>query len=476
MGVLCDDCTYVNGAYDGRDGQLSHLGGASPHGSKAADDLFLCEGFVYDLRTFSATLFTTTFPGLVKPKGEIWSDCNGCPAEKLYTFDNPLVVETGLALSTPAFDGRALRIVNVTFDVTRETYLPNRNVVLHGGRYWVSIYGVSDNLGPSMQMYDVTYWGTTGGPIKGKPAYKIDGIPGLPYNQYSFPVGCGPGAWHSVTDDCCIGCTDLNFSFCTTPCKVLVDNGPARIQQGNAPNGSTSQFAAGSGSAAETRSADDFVVPSCQIYRICYVEACVLTNCPTFEGVFELYVNNCNKPSYALHGQPAGGLQFTATKIVPLGPAYQSVIDGKILQGYRLEFHDVNVTLHPATGGTWWIGVGVRYTFSVNERAYFCYNSSCASSCLIRWNEGRVLTSATLDEEARAAGCISAAPAPLGCNGWAKTGNDFSFLIAADGETLPGPINSNPSGPVCRADYNGDGTVAVQDIFDFLSAWFGGCP
>ncbi|HVU64335.1 MAG TPA: hypothetical protein VHC70_10185, partial [Phycisphaerales bacterium] len=95
VGLTCSDCTYVNGPYDGRDGQLSHLGGASPHGTKAADDFYLCDNFVYDLKTFSATILTTTFQGLVKPVGEIWSDCNGCPGDLLYTFTNPLIVETG---------------------------------------------------------------------------------------------------------------------------------------------------------------------------------------------------------------------------------------------------------------------------------------------------------------------------------------------------------------------------------------------
>ena len=28
----------------------------------------------------------------------------------------------------------------------------------------------------------------------------------------------------------------------------------------------------------------------------------------------------------------------------------------------------------------------------------------------------------------------------------------------------------------CKADINDDGRVTVQDIFDFLSAWFAGCP
>jgi len=67
-------------------------------------------------------------------------------------------------------------------------------------------------------------------------------------------------------------------------------------------------------------------VPGCQTYHICYVEACILTNCPTFDGVFEIYSNDCNKPSYALHGAPLAG-QFIATKIIPLG--YTAFMDGK---------------------------------------------------------------------------------------------------------------------------------------------------
>ena len=31
-------------------------------------------------------------------------------------------------------------------------------------------------------------------------------------------------------------------------------------------------------------------------------------------------------------------------------------------------------------------------------------------------------------------------------------------------------------GPRCRADFNGSGVLNVQDIFDFVSAWFAGCP
>jgi hypothetical protein len=30
--------------------------------------------------------------------------------------------------------------------------------------------------------------------------------------------------------------------------------------------------------------------------------------------------------------------------------------------------------------------------------------------------------------------------------------------------------------PVCAADFNQSGIVSVQDIFDFLAAYFAGCP
>ena len=451
----CGTCTWLNGDFDNRDGQVSHLGGAVPSGQKAADDFFLCEGFVYDLSTINATLLTTTFQGLVKPKAELWSDCNGCPDRLLYTFSNPIVTETGTTFGT-AFDGRPLRIVNVTFNVANETLIANQNIVLHGGNYWLSVYGQTDQLCQTMNMCDVTYWGTTGNGIRGLPAKKINGLPTPNYNQFNFPPGCGPAAWHSVTDDCCIGCTDLNFSICARACKILINNGGGRIQTGTEAVGSTSQFAVGSFSAAETRSADDFVVPPCQDVQVCYVEGCILTNCPTFDGVFEIYANDCNQPSYALHGTPLNG-PFVATKIIDLG--YNAVMDGRTVHAFNLEFHDHNINL--PQGRQYWISVGVRYTFSINERAYFCYNADCERSCLIRWNAGKVLTATSIED------------GTVNTPGWANVGNDFSFLIAADGLVAPGPINGNPS---CAADFNRDGTLNAQDIFDYLNAWFTGCP
>lgn len=458
-------CTWDNGAFDGRDGQVSHLGGAVPTGQKAADDFYLCEGFVYELNRIDATLLTTTFAGLVKPIIELYDDCNGCPNHLLYTFDNVTVTETNTTFGL-AFDGRPLRIVNISATPANQVNNnigsggSNRYVALKGGIYWLSIYGRTDGLCQSMNMCDVTYWGTTGPGIKGLPAKKITGLQ-TTYGQFSFGSGCdNANGWHSVTEDCCIGCTDLNFAVCTTPCKILVDNGDGRRQTGALePVGSTSQFAAGL-SAFDSRTADDFVVPPCSAWRICYVEGCILTNCPTFDGVFEIYSNNCNKPSYTLHGTPLQG-PFTATKIIPLG--YTAIMDNRMVSAFKLEFHNLNIVL--AGGSQYWISVGVRYTFSLNERAYFCYNADCRRTCLIRWNDGRVLTNTTIDFDSAAHGGNTP--------GWAKTGNDNSFLIAAEKVTTPGGGNGSPS---CPGDFNFDGSVNVQDIFDFLHAWFTGCP
>lgn len=75
-----------------------------------------------------------------------------------------------------------------------------------------------------------------------------------------------------------------------------------------------------------------------------------------------------------------------------------------------------------------------------------------------------------------------------------KDSNDpigmWIFQTGADGSmTQVGPLYStgnrrpeyglvtwSPTTPVCRADFNGSGDVSVQDVFDFLVAYFGGQP
>lgn len=447
-------CLWDNGVFDGRDGQVSHLGGFVPHGAKAADDFYLCEGFVYDLQNIQATLFTTTIAGLVKAKAEIYADCDGRPGELLYTLDGVGVARTGPGsiFGQNPRDGRDLVIYDWTFTVGPNQALPqNRNIVLKGGAYWISVYGLSDNQCQTMQMCDITYWGTAGNRvIKGAVAHKTFGVPTSMWNQFNFP-----GPWTRV-DDCCVGCTDLSFAVCATPCKILVDNGEGRRPVAGSPvPGSPSEFAVSSWSTIQTRSADDFVVPPCSDYRICYIEGCVFTNCVGFTGAFEIYSNDCKVPNYAINGQPlyTGG---PATKVIDLG--YAATVNGQTYKAYKLEFHDLNIVLQG--GRQYWISIGVQHTFSALERAYFCCNADCERSCLVRWNRGMFLSSTTRS---------AYNPDVLG---WADAGCDFSFLIAAD------PIETDAGGAAasCVADFNRDQALDVLDIFDYMQAWFAGCP
>jgi hypothetical protein len=50
-----------------------------------------------------------------------------------------------------------------------------------------------------------------------------------------------------------------------------------------------------------------------------------------------------------------------------------------------------------------------------------------------------------------------------------------SAVFIANLRTGSGTTGTGPSDD-CRADFNGSGAANIQDIFDFLSAWFAGCP
>ncbi len=56
---------------------------------------------------------------------------------------------------------------------------------------------------------------------------------------------------------------------------------------------------------------------------------------------------------------------------------------------------------------------------------------------------------------------------PVSCTGLGATAG------ATNSTCSPNPCHPTP---VCRADFNGNHALEVQDIFDFLAAWFSGCP
>jgi len=462
--ATCSCAGWDNGAFTNgpdSDGVASHLGGAFPSGVQAADDFYLCEGNVYDLKSISATLITTSNPGVTtKAKCEIYADCNGCPkGTPLYTLTDFIKTDDG-TLYVNNMPGMVppLRLVTYTFPIVSTNKDPlNRSIFLKGGVYWVSVVGLTDGLGCTMQMFDVSYWGSTGPGVKGSVPVKRLGVGPdscTNGNNYTFIADCGPGGWSPV-DDCCFGCKDLNFVVCADECKILVDNGVAAGEfPGSSPGGSPSQFAT-TGNLFNSRTADDFVVPNCKTLNICYIEGCVFTNCSPliFTGRFEIYGNACRFPSYTFGGTTL--CSGTATKIDDLG--FDFIVNNVKYHAFKLEFHHPNCILQG--GSQYWISIGVQFTFSLNEKAFFCYNWDCRRrDCLIRWNPGAFL--------APNAQIIPPATTP-----WVSTGHDFSFLIAG---TLTTGTSGNSSA-TCAADFNQDGKVSVQDLFDFLSAWFTGC-
>jgi hypothetical protein len=212
------DCLWENGDWDGRDAQASHEGGAFPQGVKAADDFYLCEGFVYDLESISGYLCTDTLTALRKARLELYSDCDGKPDQLLYTFKNAVVENTG-----QIFDGYEL--VKYTFNVAdqgdpsvdnRNELACIRNIVLKGGTYWVSLIGISDNRCITMpNMCDSSFFATTGnGVIKGSVAHKIEGNDTGHWNQFDY----SGQSWEPL-DECCIGCTDLPSRSALSPAR-----------------------------------------------------------------------------------------------------------------------------------------------------------------------------------------------------------------------------------------------------------------
>jgi hypothetical protein len=438
------DCLWFNGDWDERDAQASHEGGAFPQGVKAADDFYLCEGFVYDLESISGYLCTDSLEQLTKARLELYSDCNGRPDELLYTFKVFEKNETGIVV-----DG--YRLVQFVFnvedqiddDLSDNENACNSNIVLKGGTYWVSLIGLSDNRCITMpNMCDSSFFATAnGGVIRGSVAHKIEGEDTGHWNEFSY----SSGTWEAL-DECCIGCTDLAFTVCATPCKILIDNGVNDTDDADGRRvGSHSQRS--TSGTRNSRSADDFVVNPCSDFNVCYIEGCVYTNCVGFIGWFDILGNSCKRPSYILGGSTIESGRSTC--IVDLG--YDVTIDGRPgLVAYRVEFHDLDFTLD--AGNQYWISISVQDTFSQNERAYFCYNADCDRTCLIRFNPGHRIGE--------------------GATQWTSVDRDFSFLIAGDDADR----NGSGSTPACTADFNRDGTATVQDLFDFLSSWFAGCP
>ncbi len=415
-----NECLWHNGERDGISGQLSQVN--AEHGDpETADDLYLEPGRIYRLDFVTATLATNApFP---KARLEIYDDCNGLPSSLIAKFDSLDVVSTGIT------DG-PYRVLTARFALGG-IYVDAGSI---GRTLWVSVRGVGLASGP-----EEWFWSTAGNRV-------IKGSPGV-----FRSAEAGYPDWTPITDFGC-GCSDFAFTVYGDSCKVLLDTGmpdPVVV-----PRGVLSQIASTVESAI---AADDFVVPPCsEPQKVCYLRAYVYSNCNPVRGRFELWADSCHTP--AGWGPGAEPLYTAAfARVTDLGEPV--TIDGRELRTYCVEAFGLDWLLLP--GRNYWLAPVGDTTFAQSKRTYAAIGRRCdRGDCLLSFHA------------ARARGLA------LGLTHWSaiydqfNRGRDLSLVIGLE-EARPEPIIApNP----CPADLDRSGQVTVQDLFNFLQAWFAGCP
>lgn len=431
------ECLWCNGepAEDAElaEGQASHLGGGSPMGNRVVDDIYFPPGCVQRLTAFEGWMLTSSIPELRRAKLEFYDDCNGAPAAEPFLTVGPERSE--VVSAEPAADG--LFLVKYRFD------LCDLCLWLDGGRtYWVGLIGLTD----SVDMSDISYWVVDQreeARIMGRPAFKAEGqtIPG--WNQ---PFEFGP--WEPI-EDCCVGCHNMVFCIFGDSCKLIWDNGPAGESQADA----LASPASGAHRSQESKAADDFVTPTCEPQEVCLIDAWVWTDCEPPHGFVEIYENEpCDGAAPA--DEPLA--RFDADKAIETG--ITATIGGRPYRLVVLRIVDPG-WIAPA-GRTLWLSAGVESTgsFVVGSR-FALVNDECVE-CEHRVAPAQIRSIRPIETD------------------WTtmQPPGALAFRIATRIATDPIPAASPGGAEACAADANGDGALAVDDIFTFLSAWFVGCP
>lgn len=424
-------CPLGSGDFDRRSAQLSQLPGLStiPFDYRTADDFYLLPGRMYKINTISGKLITDSI--IPKAQLELYDDCNGVPSDppRIVIPQATRIIETG-----ETFEGK--RVLRVEFDFP--------DFWLKGGEsYWVSLIG--RGTGDANEQW---FWGTAGAPsggganvIKGRPgAFKsvFNGIP----NWVSLDANSACAS--------CIGCTDFNFCVDATSCKILLDNGTW------ATTGTPSLDAVGVGqNITFARTADNFVVPPCTSGRLCYIEAYIASNCP--QARLAIYNTTCGiRPDSFT---PIATL--TPSRIINTGRTV--TIDNLTLPVLCLQFcGNINVNLD--AGKTYALSAFGLSTGNATQRAFFLNNRDCARSCLINFYQGFIYGP------------------NVGFDEWTKvseftgTPRDNAFLIAVNDSVIGIGGTPAPGTAECPADTNNDNELTINDLFDFLNAFFAGCP
>lgn len=420
------DCLWNNGEADGLNGQLSQVS-AEQGNPETADDVYFQPGRVYRLDTLTATLASNTvFP---KARLEVYDDCNGAPGEMLAAFDTFDLIDTG-------------QRIDDTYAVYTARFLLG-GIFIDGGRdgraIWVAVRGVG--IGTGLEEW---YWQTAGDRVvKGRAGMFRSAAAGYPDWTPIDGFGCG--------------CSDFAFQLYGGSCKVLSDGGPPDVFA--EPAGILSQIAS---DADSSRVADDIVIPPCgDTQTVCYLKAYVFSNCTPVRGRFELYNDACHTP-----GSEPGVPVRTAAFARVTDMSYSVMLGGQLMTLYAVEAFDLNWPLLP--GRNYWISPVGDTTFSLRKQTYAAFGRWCDAptgpdgrACLSRWSPAK------------------AAGRGLNLSRWTKivdssgTPRDLAMLVGI--ESLETPTLLSPT-DLCPADINGNGSVSLQDLLDFLESWFAGCP
>ncbi|MCC6320727.1 MAG: hypothetical protein IT438_04740 [Phycisphaerales bacterium] len=442
------DCCqpWDNGDFDRRNAQTSQIGYGQDwreFGRLTADDFWLCEGNIYHINTIRGKLCTDS----VVPKAQVlvFEDCDGTPGRLIAEADSvqsPTTQDSILGwecrigsvtiTETGGVTDNGFRIIEVTANFDR--------LWLKGGQYWVVILGYSGTADPDEQFF----WGTSNNQV-------VRGRPGKFYDS-------DERTWTDIDEICC-GCTDFNFCVLGEQCKILLDNGSLDTVFGSRSGPPTSMLplplAASSPSlqnggrtADKVRTADNFVVPPCESARLCYIEAWVLTNCDRVR--LDLYRGDCHLPQDQEPILSAESQCLTSYGQFPL--------DGRLLTLYKAEFYNWHeIDLEP---GNYWLSAYALGDGRQNARGYFVSSHYCDRSCEINFDPGAIRG------------------APYDTLPWraVSPARDFSFVVAIEPEAEFEDPGIPATGTTCAADLNRDGVVTLQDMFDYLNAFFAGCP
>ncbi|MFN7020981.1 MAG: hypothetical protein ACK4WH_06595 [Phycisphaerales bacterium] len=434
-------CLWDNGDFDGLNGQASRTDTYSG-APMTADDLYFEPGSIYRLDTVTALMATNSV--LPKARLTLFEDCDGRPGRQIAAYESLRMDPTGgFSGDLPVYRAEfALGGLHISTDTA------SRDGAGGGRTLWAAVQGIALGL-PEEEWY----WCTANNlRPRGSPArFRSDAL--------------GYPEWTAIDEGGC-GCTDFAFRVLGERCKVVYNGGELDLDAN--PAGSLSQIASVAESA---RSADNFVIGPCAPAdriasvreTICYLRAYIYSNCTPVRGRFELYANTCKSPPEPPTAiSPPTPLYSTPfARVTDLG--ITAVIDGEPVNAYCVEA--VGLDWNLPSGHDYWISAVGETGGGWRKRNYVAFGARCGRSCDVQFSPAMAVGQ----------GAATSSWTRILAGGRPR---DLALLVAS---RQPIPVGaSGPGGsgarPTCAADIDRSGTVTLQDLFDFITRWFEGCP